>query len=392
MKKICVVTSTRAEYGLLKRVMQNILEDNELELILAVTGTHLSRDFGHTIEEIEKDGFPIAEKIEIIEEINTSIDICRIMGNAAIRFGEMFERQKPDLLVVEGDRYELLPICSSAMIFGIPIAHISGGEITEGAVDDVVRHCLTKMSYLHFPGCEQYRKRIIQLGEEPERVFNYGDIGVENVRKMEYLTKKELEDFLGLSLKKPYASVTFHPVTLEKNTAENQTGELIAALEEYPEMNFIVTMANADPQGQVINKMFLESADRCQNIFCYSSLGIQRYLSLIRYAEFVIGNSSSGIVEAPCFGIPTINIGDRQKGRLRADSVIDCKPVNQEICRSIERACSAEFKKIAANAIHPYGDGETAKNIVDTIKSFFKLKKIHLKKKFYDIVEESRRE
>lgn len=386
MKKICVVTSTRAEYGLLRRVIQNIFKDDELELVLAVTGTHLSEDYGYTIEEIIKDGFPIAEKIQIMEEVNTSSDVCKIMGNAAIRFGKMFDRQKPDLLVVEGDRYELLPICSSAMMFGIPIAHISGGEITEGAIDDVVRHCLTKMSYLHFPGCEEYKRRIIQLGEEPERVFNYGDIGVENVRKMEYLTKKELEDFLGLSLEKPYASVTFHPVTLEKNTAENQTKELIAALEEYSEIIFIVTMANADPQGQVINKIFQRGADRSHNIFCYASLGIQRYLSLMKYAEFVIGNSSSGIVEAPCFGIPTINIGDRQKGRLRSDSVIDCAPVKEEICQSIDKACSSEFKKIAANAVNPYGDGDTAKNIVNTMKSFL-ISSIDLKKKFYDVVE-----
>lgn len=386
MKKVCVVTSTRAEYGLLRRMIQTIMEDDELELVLVVTGTHLSKDYGYTVEEIEKDGFPIAEKIEIMEEINTSVDICKIMGNAAVRFGEMFERQRPDVLVVEGDRYELLPICSSAMIFGIPIAHISGGEITEGAIDDAVRHCLTKMSYLHFPGCEDYRKRIIQLGEDPARVFNFGDIGVENVRKMKYLTKEELEAFLGISLEKPYASVTFHPVTLEQNTAEDQTLELVAALGAYPKMDFIVTMANADPQGQIINKIFRESADRCKNIFCYSSLGIQRYLSLMKYAEFVIGNSSSGIVEAPCFGIPTINIGDRQKGRLRADSVIDCAPVKKEICGSIEKACTLEFKKIAASAVNPYGDGDTAKNIVEMIKSQIVTGKLDLKKNFYDMV------
>lgn len=385
MKKICVVTSTRAEYGLLRRIIQMILNDEELELLLVVTGTHLSKDYGHTIEEIEKDGFPIAERIDILEEVNTQADICKIMGNAGIRFGEMFERQRPDMLLVEGDRYELLPICSSAMIFGIPIAHISGGEITEGAIDDVVRHCLTKMSYLHFPGCEAYRRRIIQLGEEPDRVFNYGDIGVENVRKMEYLTKEELEASLKISLEKPYASVTFHPVTLEQNTAENQTRELISALEKYQELNFIVTMANADPEGQVINRLFEESAERCQNIFCYTSLGIQRYLSLTKYAEFVIGNSSSGIVEVPCFGIPTINIGDRQKGRLRAESVIDCRPVKEEICRSIDRALSEEFRKIAVKAHHPYGEGDTARRIVDTIKLFFKMGKITMKKKFYDI-------
>ncbi len=385
MKKICVVTSTRAEYGLLRRTIQNILNDEELELILAVTGTHLSKDYGYTVEEIEKDGFPIAERIDILEDINTQADICRIMANAGIRFSEMFERRRPDMLIVEGDRYELLPVCSSAMVMGIPIAHISGGEITQGAIDDVVRHCLTKMSYLHFPGCEEYRKRIIQLGEEPDRVFNYGDIGVENVRKMKYLTKEELSSSLGISLEKPYASVTFHPVTLEQNTAEKQVMELIGALEKYPEMNFIVTMANADAQGQIINKMFQESAGRCHHIYCYDSLGIQRYLSLMKYAAFVIGNSSSGIVEAPCFGIPTINIGDRQKGRLRADSVIDCGPEREAISKSIKKAVSEEFQAAAAKTVNPYGDGDTAKHIVETVKLFLKSGNINLKKRFYDI-------
>lgn len=385
MKKICVVTSTRAEYGLLRRTIQNILNDEELELILAVTGTHLSKDYGYTVEEIEKDGFPIAERIDILEDINTQADICRIMANAGIRFSEMFERRRPDMLIVEGDRYELLPVCSSAMVMGIPIAHISGGEITQGAIDDVVRHCLTKMSYLHFPGCEEYRKRIIQLGEEPDRVFNYGDIGVENVRKMKYLTKEELSSSLGISLEKPYASVTFHPVTLEQNTAEKQVMELIGALERHPEMNFIVTMANADAQGQIINKMFQESAGRCSHIYCYDSLGIQRYLSLMKYAAFVIGNSSSGIVEAPCFGIPTINIGDRQKGRLRADSVIDCSPEKEAISKSIKKAVSKEFQAAAANTVNPYGDGDTAKHIVETVKLFLKSGNINLKKRFYDI-------
>ena len=202
------------------------------------------------------------------------------------------------MLLVEGDRYELLPICSSAMVMGIPIAHISGGEVTQGAIDDAVRHCLTKMSYLHFPGCEEYRKRIIQLGEEPDRVFNYGDIGVENARKMQFLTKAELASFLEISLETPYACVTFHPVTLEQDTAEKQVTDLIGVLENYSEINFIVTMANADAQGQIINQKFREGAERCSHIFCYDSLGIQRYLSLMKNAEFIIGNSSSGIVEA----------------------------------------------------------------------------------------------
>jgi GDP/UDP-N,N'-diacetylbacillosamine 2-epimerase (hydrolysing) len=385
MKRICVVTATRAEYGLLRRVIQHILADDGLELILAVTGSHLSEAYGLTVKEIEEDGFPITERIEILEKHSTELGICQAMGNAAIRFGEMYGRQKPDLVIVEGDRYELLPICSSAMIYGIPIAHISGGEITEGVIDDVVRHCITKMSHLHFPGCEEYRKRIIQLGEAPERVFNFGDVGVENVRKMEYLPKAELEASMGMSLEKPYASVTFHPVTLERGSAKRQTQELVQALEAFPDFNFIVTMANADLQGEEINQVFQGSARRQGNIFCYSSLGIKRYLSLIRYAEFVIGNSSSGIVEVPCFGIPTINIGDRQKGRLRAGSVIDCEPQADAIKQSIERAISPAFRKIAREAKNPYGEGDTAFSIVSTIKSFLEAGAISQKKKFYDI-------
>lgn len=386
MKRICVVTATRAEYGLLRRIINCIFLDDELELNLIVTGTHLSEDYGYTIEEIKKDGFPITEEIQILEKDYTEVAICKVMGNASTLFGEMYEKYKPDIVLVEGDRYELIPICSSAMIFRIPIAHVSGGELTEGLLDDAVRHCITKMSYLHFPGCEEYRKRIIQLGEEPNRVFNFGDVGVENVKKMNYLSKKELETALDISLEKPFASVTFHPVTLEKNTAEKQVKELLTVLDDCSDVNFIVTMANADLQGEVINKLFRESSLKSKNIFCYKSLGIQKYLSLVKYSLFVIGNSSSGIVEAPCFGIPTINIGDRQKGRLRADSIIDCLPRKEDIKKSIEKALSPEFRKIAKEAKNPYGDGNTSQQIINTIKSFLNnTEHINLKKKFYDI-------
>lgn len=387
MKKICIVTATRAEYGLLRRVIKQVHIDNDLELVLVVTGTHLSHDYGDTISEIENDHFPITEKIDILEEDTTEFDICKTMGKASVRFGEMFQRQKPDFLIVEGDRYELLPICSCAMIFGIPIAHISGGEVTEGAIDDAVRHCITKLSYLHFPGCEEYRRRIIQLGESPERVFNYGDVGVENVRKMKFLSKKELEEYLGIELNKDYASVTFHPVTLEKDFVKKQVNELISAMEKNKNIIFIVTMANADLQGKIINELFEKSAEDNDNIFCYKSLGSVRYLSLMKYASFIIGNSSSGIVEAPCFGIPTVNIGDRQKGRLRASSIIDCEPEEDEIQRSIEKAMSKEFREIAKKTTNPYGDGDTAKEIVGTVKKFLMENKIDIKKSFYDIGE-----
>ncbi|MCI8992062.1 MAG: UDP-N-acetylglucosamine 2-epimerase (hydrolyzing) [Eubacterium sp.] len=385
MKKICVVTATRAEYGPLKRTIQRVLADQELELCLTVTGTHLSEAHGYTVEEIEKDGIPIAEKINILQKEDGETEICKTMGQAACLFGKMFERQKPDLLLVCGDRYELLPICSSAMVFGIPIAHISGGEVTEGAIDDTIRHCITKMSYLHFPGCEEYRQRIIQLGEAPERVFNFGDVGVENIRKTDYLSRRELEKSLGISFTEKLAGVTFHPVTLERDSAAKQTVELISVLRGYPEITFVVTMANADFEGQVINRMFEESAAKYGNIHCYASLGAQRYLSLLKHADFVIGNSSSGIIEAPCFGIPTINIGNRQKGRLKAESVIDCEAAETSVRAAVEQALTPEFQEIARNAKNPYGDGDTSERIVETIKEFLEQGKIDLKKRFYDL-------
>lgn len=385
MKKICIVTATRAEYGLLRNVIREVQQDDELELVLVVTGTHLSNEYGNTICEIEFDNFLIAEKIDILETDTTEFDICKIMGNASIRFGEMFQRQKPDFLIVEGDRYELLPICSCAMVFGIPIAHISGGEVTEGVIDDSIRHCITKLSYLHFPACEEYRRRIIQLGEAPERVFNYGDVGVENIRKMNFILKKDLEEDLGISLSSIYACVTFHPVTLEKDLVIQQVGELIYVMERNKDINFIVTMANADSQGNKINELFEKSAEQNSNIFCFKSLGSKRYLSLMKYSSFVIGNSSSGIVEAPCFGIPTVNIGDRQKGRLRAESIIDCYPEREDIQKCINKVMSTEFKEYARNAINPYGNGNTAADIVSTVKEFLLDNKVNLKKKFYDI-------
>lgn len=385
MKKVCVITATRAEYGVLRPLLRQIENDTELELCLVVTGTHLSKKFGYTVTEIEEDAFPIAEKVPILGTDFSREGICDIMAKASSLFGKVYKRQNPDIVIVVGDRYELLPICSSAMVMGIPIAHISGGEITEGAIDDVVRHCITKMSYLHFPGCEKYRERIIQLGEEPERVFNFGDIGVENIKTMEYLSKEELEKSIGKSLVKPYACVTFHPVTLEEGTAEQQTKELIHALSDCQDLEFIVTMANADTDGNKINELFMKCQKQVNNIFCYSSLGIQRYLSLVKYAEFVIGNSSSGIIEVPCFGIPTINIGDRQKGRIQAESIINCAPSYGQIKESIRIARSLKFRKIAKKAINPYGEGQTSQQIVNTIKEFLGENKINLKKKFFDI-------
>lgn len=385
MKKICVVTATRAEYGLLKLVIKEIEKDSDLELCLVVTGTHLSERFGMTVTEVEQDGFKIDEKVEILDSEDSELGICRTMSVAMEKFGELYMNRKPDLVIVLGDRYELIPICTSAMIFGIPIAHISGGELTEGAIDDAIRHSITKMSYLHFPGCEEYRRRIIQLGESPNRVFNYGDVGVENVKKTKFLSIDELQNDLRITLKRKYACVTFHPVTLEKDSETQQTEALIKSMISYHDIDFIVTLSNADLHGVKINKMFLKAAEENENIFCFDSLGIRRYLSLVRYASFVLGNSSSGIVEVPCFKIPTVNIGDRQKGRLKADSIIDSEPTFESITKSIELALSEEFREKAENAVNPYGEGDTSVKIVQTIKEFLLDDKVDMKKIFYDI-------
>lgn len=383
MKKICVVTATRAEFGLLVNVIKKIERDPELELCLAVTGTHLSPLYGNTLEEIEGSGIPIAEKIPILDEDDGPEGICRTMGRAYVLFGQMYARQKPDMLVVLGDRYELLPICSSALQFRIPIAHISGGEVTTGALDDIYRHCITKMSHLHFPGCETYRRRIIQLGEDPKRVFNYGDVGVENLMTTDFLDKEELEKSIGFSLGSSYGCVTFHPPTMEGGEAIAQIREVLEALEAFPDMKFIITKANADAGGRKINEMIDTYTERHENWRCFYSLGIRRYLSALRYCDMVIGNSSSGIVEAPCFHIPTVNIGSRQDGRLQAESILNCEPRKNDIIFAIQRAKSREFKEIARRASNPYGAGDTSCHIIAEIKRYLEFADFH--KIFYDV-------
>jgi GDP/UDP-N,N'-diacetylbacillosamine 2-epimerase (hydrolysing) len=385
MKKICVVTTTRAEYGLLRNLISRINKDEDLDLCLVVSGMHLSPEFGRTVSEIEKDGFQVAEKIDILMSADTDTAISKTMGIASISFADMFERQKPDLLVVLGDRYELIPICSSAMNSKIPIAHISGGETTEGAIDECVRHCITKMSYLHFPGCEVYRKRIIQLGEEPNRVFNFGDVGVELTKTIEVLEKAELESQIQFSLDKSYACVIFHPTTLEANLAAQQTDELLEAISQFTDMKFIFIKANADASGRIINEKIDMYVSKNINCIAFNSLGIQKYLSSVKYCSTLIGNSSSGIVEAPSFGVPSINIGDRQKGRLQASSIINCNPIAKEIIKAIEKSQTEEFQNQAINTVNPYGEGNTSEGIIVTIKEFLYNSKICLKKKFYDI-------
>jgi len=385
MKKICIVTATRAEYGLLKPIIRIICGDSELDLCLIVTGTHLVGEYGYTVKEIETDGFPIAERIGLPISSKTPEDVSRTIGHTFLKFADIYRKHKPDMLIVLGDRYELIPICFCAVNSRVPIAHISGGESTEGAVDETIRHCITKMSFLHFPGCEKYRQRIIQLGEDPKRVFNFGDLGVENAHKVPLISRQELSESLGFSLMTPYFSVTFHPVTLEVSDVEDQVDELFAAINELSNYNFLITKANADAGGEIINAKINAFTATHSNCLGVASLGVQRYLSSLKYAEGIIGNSSSGIVEAPCFGIPTINIGDRQKGRLQADSIINCPPEKQAILLAVRTSQNLEFREKASNTINPYDGGNTACSIVCTIKNILNEQTINLKKHFFDL-------
>lgn len=386
-KIISILTATRAEYGLLKRIIAKLKTICEFDVRIVVTGAHLSPEFGLTFKEIENDGFVIDEKIEILLSSDTPASVTKSMGLAMISFADYFSKLNPDLLIVLGDRYETMAVALSAMNQRIPIAHIHGGEITEGAIDDAIRHAITKLSYIHFTSTEEYRKRVIQLGEHPSRVFNVGAIGIENILYEKLLTCEELEESLGINLSIPYAVVTFHPVTLENNSSEQQIRALLEVCKEYKDFNFIITKANADAEGRVINQMIDFYATENSNIKAFTSLGMIRYLSALKYASMVLGNSSSGLLEAPSFGIPTINIGNRQKGRQQASSVINCEPTKKSIKEAIDEASSDLFILKAKGTINPYGTGNTSEKIVEVIKNLLLVEQIELQKKFYDCGE-----
>lgn len=385
MKKIVVLTATRAEYGLLKTLIQKLDIDVDIEMQLAVTGAHLSPEFGMTVREIERDGIKISKKIEILLSSDTHISLSKSMGLALISFAEYFDECQPDGLLVLGDRYETLAVCCAAMNARIPIFHLHGGETTEGLIDEAVRHSITKMSYLHFTSTENYRHRVIQMGETPERVFNVGAMGVENAKNMELLSLSALEESLGYKLGEKYAVGTFHPVTLEDSTAERHTKELLKALNRHMDMVYLFTKANADTGGRVINGLLEEYAETHNNFILVDSLGMKRYLSALKYASFVIGNSSSGLIEVPAFQIPTINIGERQKGRIAGETVIQCEPEADSIDKAIEQSLSKEFRGKITKAVNPYGDGNTSDKIVRVIKDYLFDGKIDIKKKFYNI-------
>lgn len=383
MKKICVVTGTRAEYGLLYWLMKEIESDKDLDLHLIVTGMHLSSEFGLTYKEIEKE-FKINKKIEMLLSSDTSIGVSKSMGLAQISFAEAYDELKPDMVIVLGDRYEIFSATSAAMIGKIPVAHLHGGETTEGAFDESIRHSITKMSHLHFTATDEYKNRVIQLGEHPNRVFNVGGMGIENIKRLKLLTKDEFEKSIDFKLNKKNILVTFHPVTLEKSTARGQFQELLDAIYELKDTNIIFTKANSDTDGRVINQMIDEYvAKNSDKSVVFVSLGQLRYLSALQFVDAVVGNSSSGLAEAPSFKIGTINVGDRQKGRIKADSVIDCEPNKSSIQQAFLKLYSKEFASVLQTCENPYGDGCASQKIIDSIKKV-DLNDI-LKKSFFDV-------
>lgn len=383
-RKIAVITGTRAEYGLLFWVIKEIIADPELELQLMVTGMHLSPEFGMTVNSIEEDEIPITKKIETLLSSDTSIGISKSMGLGMISFAEAYAELKPDLCLVLGDRFEIFSAVSAAMISRIPVAHCHGGEATEGLIDEPIRHSITKMSHLHFTSTEEYRNRVIQLGEQPERVYNVGALGIENIYKLTLLNRKDFEKSIDFKLGEKTFLVTFHPVTLENKSAEKQIKTLLKALDDVPKAKVIFTMPNADTDGRVIINFIEEYiAKNPERTISFKSLGQERYLSALKHVDVVIGNSSSGLIEVPSFGIPTINIGDRQKGRIAGPTVINTGTSYQEISESIKKALSPEFLNNIESKENPYDQGYSSNKIIKVLKEY-PLDNI-LKKKFYNL-------
>ena len=381
-RKIAIVTGTRAEYGLLYWLMKAIDDDEDLTLQVIVTGTHLCSEFGFTYKIIEKD-FQIDKKVEMLLSSDSAVGVGKSMGLAQIGFSDVYAELKPDIVVVLGDRYEIFSAVSSAMIARIPVAHLHGGEKTEGAFDESIRHSITKMSHLHFTATKSYRKRVIQLGEQPDRVFNVGGLGIENIKRLKLLSKDEFEKSINFKLNKKNLLVTFHPVTLEKFTAKKQFQNILDALSELQNTNIIFTKANSDIGAKVINEMIDNYVGIHENSVCFKSLGQLRYLSALRYVDGVVGNSSSGLLEVPSFKIATINIGDRQKGRIMAKSVISVKNSKKSITKGLAKLYSNSFQTLLKEVVNPYENTDTSAKIIKVLKTV-NLNKI-IKKSFYDL-------
>ncbi len=381
-KKVAVFTGTRAEYGLLFWLLKDIQNDPELQLQLLVSGMHLSPEFGETYQQIEKDGFTIDEKIEILLSSDSAVGTAKSMGLGVLGFSDALARLEPEVLVILGDRFEALAAAQTAMIMRIPVVHLHGGEITEGAYDDAIRHSITKLSYLHGTSTEEYRQRVIQLGEAPERVKNVGAIGLDHLKRTTFLSVDELSQSLGFKLTKPYFVVTYHPVTLGDEAPETSFQALLDALDEYPCHQVILTYPNADDGGRRIIPMLEEYARKNPlRVLAIPSLGQVRYLSSVAHSAAVVGNSSSGIIEVPSFDVPTVNIGTRQKGRLAAKSVLNTLSNQASISNAIKVAITRSYKQLDENVQNPYGQGDTSAQVIEMIKSL----KFELSKAFYDL-------
>ena len=384
MIKICVVTGTRAEYGLLYWTMKAIQANLKTQLSVCVTGMHLSPEFGMTYQQIEEDGFEIDGKVEMLLSSDTSVGVTKSMGLGLIGFADFYERTRPDWVLVLGDRYEILSAVTAAMIAKIPIAHCHGGEATEGLIDEAIRHSITKMAHLHFTSTEEYRQRVIQLGEQPDSVYNSGALGIENINKLALLNKEDFQKSINFNLAEINFLVTFHPVTLENLSAKHQFKELLDSLDQFPKANVIFTKPNADNDGRILNDL-IDNYVKTNYLraIAFNSLGQLRYLSAIEHCQVVIGNSSSGLIEVPSFKKPTINIGDRQRGRIEAESVITCEPNKKEVVESIQLAISLSFQEKIRQITNPYGEENSSDKILKTILNT-PLQNI-LKKKFYNI-------
>lgn len=386
MKKIAIVTATRAEYGLLAPLIDELrkYENSQLKVELIVTGTHLSSHYGMTVSEIEKNGQRIDKKIEIPVKSSTEMDISCNQADTLVKFTNLFALEHYNAIIILGDRYEMLMVAIAAGNTHTPIFHLCGGDTTEGAIDEWIRHSITKISFLHFVTNEDSRRRVIQLGENPRRVFNYGSTAIDNIMNLADMGKYEALASVGLN-DCNYAICTYHPITMENANIDEMVYDFLQAMKTFPNIEFVVTKSNADQGGGRINEILDKAATEIVNLHVFTSLGVRRYLSLMRYAEFVLGNSSSGIAEAPAFHVPTVNIGDRQRGRLQSVSIINCSSKAEDIVNAIKYAMSSEHKAVCKQVISPYGDGTAAKQIAAKVKDIILGGEIDLKKKFYDL-------
>lgn len=383
MKKICFVTGTRAEYGLLSPLMKLFQKSENFELQIVVTGMHLSPEFGLTYSQIETDGFTIDEKVELLLSSDSKVGLVKSTGLGLISFPEVYERLNPDMIVLLGDRYEIFAAAIAGYFLNIPIAHLHGGETTEGAIDEGIRHSISKMAHLHFTSTINHQKRVIQLGENPEFVFNVGAIGIDNILNLKLLSRDELSESLGISLTDPFFLITYHPVTISNFTEEEQLSQFLDAISTFPDITALFTLPNSDAGGRAIIKLINEYVDDNDNAYAFTSLGQLRYLSAVKESIAVVGNSSSGIIEVPSLKTPTVNIGTRQKGREAADSVIHCDIDAGSVISAIKMALTEDFQYNCNSVSNPYGEGSCAKKIYKIIED--KINSLPLQKPFYNI-------